>query len=120
MPVEFLTDAKAGAYGRFPATVSDAQLAEYFHAAGTWNNPPTRSPVGGGKPDGGMATGTGHLEPPSDGRVTLPPSSTENPNLQTGLILGGKASVTQPGIFVPTEVREDLMEADQKRVSCKS
>ena len=33
MPVEFLTDAKAGAYGRFPATVSDAQLAEYFHAA---------------------------------------------------------------------------------------
>ena len=33
MPVEFLTDAKAGAYGRFPAAVSDAQLAEYFHAA---------------------------------------------------------------------------------------
>ena len=34
MPVEFLTDAKGKRLRPiFPATVSDAQLAEYFHAA---------------------------------------------------------------------------------------
>jgi len=33
MPVEFLADDKASAYGSSPATVSRAQLAEYFHLA---------------------------------------------------------------------------------------